>query len=270
MVYKGTVRKNDIEMNYCRFGGGDRTFVIIPGLSVKSVLDSADAIEAAYGTMNDVFTTYVFDRRTNMPDDYPIYEMAADTVTAMRELGLSDVNMFGASQGGMIALVIAIRYPQLISRLALGSTSPHVKYDQQRVIENWIELAQNRNAEDLCQSFGREIYPGDVYEQYKGYLSEMAKTVTDEELSRFVICAKAIRDFDVSGELYKIKCPTLALGVFEDAVLDSDATMEIAESLDYREDFALYMYRGYGHAAFDTAPDYHKRVYDFFLREDNG
>ena len=52
----------------------------------------------------------------------------------------------------------------------------------------------------------------------------------------------------------------LALGVYEDHVLDSDATMEIAENLDNREDFVLYMYTGFGHAAFDTAPDYRKRI----------
>ena len=60
-----------------------------------------------------------------------------------------------------------------------------------------------------------------------------------------------------------IKCPVLALGVFEDAVLDSDATMEIAEKLDYHKDFKLYMYVGYGHEAFDTAPDYRKRIFEF-------
>ena len=53
------------------------------------------------------------------------------------------------------------------------------------------------------------------------------------------------------------------MGVFEDAVLDADATMEIAEQLDDRPDFRLYMYIGYGHAAFDTAPDYRNRIMEF-------
>lgn len=32
--------------------------------------------------------------------------------------------------------------------------------------------------------------------------------------------------------------------------------MEIAEKLDFRPDFRLYMYMGHGHADFDDAPDY--------------
>ena len=87
--------------------------------------------------------------------------------------------------------------------------------------------------------------------------------MTDAELARFVILAESIRDFDVSDQLERIQCPVLAIGVFEDAVLDADATMEIAEKLDLRSDFRLYMYIGYGHAAFDTAPDYRDRILRF-------
>lgn len=88
--------------------------------------------------------------------------------------------------------------------------------------------------------------------------------MTDRDLERFVILAEGTKGFDVVKELDRIRCPVLAIGVFEDSVLDSDATMEIAEKLDVRPDFRLYMYTGYGHAAFDTAPDYKERILRFF------
>ena len=91
-----------------------------------------------------------------------------------------------------------------------------------------------------------------------------AQGVTDAEMERFAVFARSIRGFDVSGRLERIRCPVLAIGVYEDGVLDSDATMEIAEKLDLRPDFRLYMYIGYGHAAFDTAPDYRERILQFF------
>ena len=256
---------NGIEMDYFTLGKGDRPFVILPGLSIKSVMEAKDAVEAGYGIFMNDFTAYVFDRRKNIPDDYSIYDMADDTAAVMKEIGLSDTYVFGASQGGMIAMVLAIRYPELVGKVALGSTSPHVSKEQSAVVDRWIELAMKKDREGLCHEYGKEIYPPDVYEQYKGYFSDMAPAVTDEELERFVIFAKSIKNYDVTEELKKIKCPVLALGVFEDPVLDSDATMVIAENLDYRSDFVLYMYTGYGHAAFDTAPDYRQRVYDFFM-----
>ena len=67
--------------------------------------------------------------------------------------------------------------------------------------------------------------------------------------------------------LQKIQCPVLTTGSFEDEVLDCDATMEIAEKLDYKKDFRLYMYTGFGHASFDTAPNFRSRMYEFFMQE---
>ena len=267
MAEKGVVQKNGIEMEYCKFGNGDKVFVILPGLSIQSVMGAKDIIENNYSILKEDFTAYVFDRKKNIPSDYSIYDMADDTVVVMKELGLNDIYLFGASQGGMIAMAIAIKYPELVKKMVLGSTSAHVKPGQRKIIDRWIELAEKKDSDGLCQEYGKEIYPPDVYEQYKIVFSEMAKSVTDEELERFVILAKSIRDYDVSDELKKIECPVFALGDFEDPVLDSDATMEIAENLDHRPDFKLYMYISYGHAAFDTAPDYKQRMLDFLMKE---
>lgn len=261
-----TVRTGGFEMEYCKFGDGDKAFVILPGLSIQSVISAKDAVEDGYSIMKDDFTAYLFDRRRIIPEGYTVYDMAEDTAAVMKKLGLKDTYVFGASQGGMIAMVLAIRYPELVSKLVLGSTSSHVMPEQKKVIDNWVALAQKKDKEGLYLEFGKEIYPPEVFEQYKDYFKEAAKNVTDEELDRFIICAGAAGSFNVTDELGKINCPVLALGVYEDAVLDSDATMEIAEKLDYRDDFALYMYKGYGHAAFDTAPDYRKRIYEFFVK----
>ena len=259
-----TVQADTFSMDYFRFGRGEKTLVILPGLSVQSVMGAADAIAEAYRPIEDKFTVYVFDRRTDIPSPYPIRDMARDTAEAFRALGLKDVCIFGASQGGMIALVLAIEYPELVGRMVLGSSSANVQEAQYRVIEKWIRLAKAEDREGLYLAFGREIYPPAVFEQYREALIAAAGTVTDRDLERFVILAEGTKGFDVVKELDRIRCPVLAIGVFEDSVLDSDATMEIAEKLDVRPDFRLYMYTGYGHAAFDTAPDYKERILRFF------
>lgn len=263
----GNVKTDDFEMEYFTFGNGKKFFVLLPGLSIQSVLGAKEAVEEKFGFANDEFTTFLFDRRKDVPDGYTIYDMADDTAVAMKELGISDAYIFGASQGGMIGLVLAIRYPELVKKLALGSTSSHVLPEQRKVIDEWIRLAKEKDKMGLCHEYGKEIYPQAVYEQCKDYFTSVAESVTDAELEKFIILARSILDFDVTADLKKISCPVIALGEYNDEVLDSDATMIIAENLDYRPDFVLYMYNGYGHAAFDTAPDYTKRVFDFFMKE---
>ncbi len=258
------VELSGFAMQYFRFGAGARTLVILPGLSVQSVMGSAEAVAAAYAPMTEDYTIYVFDRRETLPETYSVQEMARDTAEAMLVLGLKDVYLFGASQGGMMALVIAIEYPALVKKLVLGSSSAHVQPEQFRVIERWIALAEANDPVGLYLAFGEEIYPPAVFEQFREALVAAGKTVTEAELRRFITLAKGIEGFDVSERVAEIQCPVLAIGVYEDAVLDADATMEIAEKLDPRPDFRLYLYMGYGHAAFDTAPDYRERIKRFF------
>lgn len=263
-VIKDTVRTDAFSMDYFRFGTGGKVLVILPGLSIQSVMVAADAVAEAYRSLEERFTIYVFDRRSDMPPRYSVHDMARDTAEAFRVLGLRDVCLFGASQGGMIALVLAIEYPELVGKMVLGSTSAHVQSEQFRVLENWARLAKAHDRVGLYLAFGEEIYPPAVFEQYREALVAAAESVTEEELRRFIILVEGTKDFNVVSELGRITCPVLAVGVFEDSVLDSDATMEIAENLDYRADFRLYMYIGYGHAAFDTAPDYRERLLRFF------
>ena len=258
-----TVTTDGVSMNYFSFGEGERPFVILPGLSIQSVMGSAEAVAQGYASLGKEYRIYVFDRRAVLPETYTVRDMARDTARAMKALGLEKACLFGASQGGMMALVIAIEYPELVDKLVLGSTSAHVKAEQYRVVENWIRLAESGDAVSLYLDFGREIYPPEVFEQYRETLIAAGESVTEEELRRFIILARGTKDFCVAEELNKIQCPVLAIGVFEDAVLDSDATMEIAEKLDLRPDFRLFMYMGYGHAAFDTAPDYKARILRF-------
>ena len=257
------VRTGEFTMEYFRFGRGEKTLVILPGLSVRSVMGAGDAIAKAYRPLEDAYTIYVFDRRADLPDPYPIREMARDTAKAMKSLGMEKISLFGASQGGMIALVIAIEYPELVGKLVLGSTAAKIGETEFRKLGKWIRLAKEKDREGLYLAFGREIYPPSVFEEHRESLKRGAAKVTNEDLRRFIILAEGSEGFDAVAEVEKIACPVLIIGAYEDRVLDSDATMEIAEKLDVRPDFRLYMYTGFGHAAFDTAPDYKERILKF-------
>ena len=262
-----TVKTDAFTMDYFQFGQGKETLVILPGLSVQSVMDSADAVAEAYQLLTDDFTIYVFDRRKELPAIYSVYEMAQDTAEAFRALGLNQMCLFGASQGGMIAMEIAIEQPELVQKLVLGSTSACVAETQYRTVEKWIQLAKAGNTMDLYLGFGETLYPQDVFEQSRVLLAKAAKCVTDEDLNRFIILAEGMKNFDVTNDLEKIACPVLVIGSIDDQVLGADATAQIAEHLNKRSDFELYMYDGYGHAAYDTAPDYKERILRFLEPE---
>lgn len=53
-----------------------------------------------------------------------IEEMARDAVTFVKARGLSTVDLFGFSMGGMVAQVIAAEHPALVRRVILAGTGP--------------------------------------------------------------------------------------------------------------------------------------------------
>ena len=92
----------------------------------------------------------------------------------------------------------------------------------------------------------------------------MAKTVNENELKRFITLVKGTEGFDARNRMSSIKCPVLAIGDTTDQVLGADATPQIAALQKENPRFEMYMYSGYGHAVYDTAPDYTHRLYIFF------
>lgn len=247
-------------MNYLKFGTGDKTLVMIPGLSVQSVLLMGDAVKNAFRAYEKDYTAYLIDRREDMPPVYTVADMARDTADKMKELGLKDVCLFGASQGGMIAMLIAAWYPELVHKLVLGSTAAKVSETGNDVLDQWIDLAKERKGEDLYLAFGEKIYPPALFAQYKELLIAAGKSVKPEEFDRFVIGATGAVGFDATAELDKIKCPVLVMGAEDDKVLGPEASYFLARRLGCQ----LYMYTGYGHACYDTAPDYRERMFRFF------
>ncbi len=118
----------------------------------------------------------------------------------------------------------------------------------------------------MYDAFAKAIYPDSVYEQYKSLFADLARTVTQEDLDRFIVLCEMTRGFNVLDDLNQISCPTLVLGSEDDKVLGAEASRKIADKLKDKPGSEFYMYDGYGHAAYDTAPDYLERVLNF-LRE---
>ena len=192
-------------MDYFRFGHGKENFVILPGLSVQSVMGFAESVASAYQILTDDFTVYLFDRRKELPESYPVREMARDTAEVLRTLGLDQVYLFGASQGGMIAMEIAFEYPELVKKLILGSTAACMTDAGYQTVENWIRLAEAGEKTELYLAFGEAIYPKALFESSRDLLTLAAETVTDEELRRFIILAEGMKGFDVLEDLRKIR-----------------------------------------------------------------
>lgn len=252
---------DNAELEYFSFGTGKHTLVILPGLGTRSILFAQMMITAAYKTFSTDFTIYVFDRRKNIPSPYTVREMARDTANVMRHLGLRNADVFGTSLGGMVAQYLAIDHPDLVHSLILASTTSHANERILTISERWASAADCGDLASLTEQFTKLLYSASTVEKFGSMLAHMNDGLTEQDLRRFSVQARAIQTFDAYGELECITCPVLVIGVKDDKVLTGEASEEIAAKLGCE----LYMYPNtYGHCVFDEAPDYKDRIMHFF------
>ena len=246
-----TVVMGEKEMEWFHFGNEDGPkVVILPGVSLKSVMGSKDAIISAYSYLAEDYDVYLFERIRILPGKYDITDMAEDTLRAVKAIGLKEINVMGASMGGMIALQMAILDPETVKSIMLCSTAARV-YDP-TALENWKTLAEERNLPELMQAFGEDVYSPSFFEQYKDIILASGDGATEQDYMNFIISLKGILSFDCYDRLKDIKCPALVIGASEDKILSKWGSIELATGLQCDS----FIYEGYGHGVDDEAPDY--------------
>lgn len=259
-----TFTAKGIEIDYLKFGNGERNLIIIPGLSIKSVMESAGAVADAYNVFCEDYTVYLFDRNKKIKNSTTIYDMASSTAAAIHSLGIESADFFGVSQGGMIAQCIAVEYPELVHKMVLGSTLSKINKTTEKTLGEWIDLAKKKDIKSLCENFVKKLFSKDFCDKFGELIVNMNLDVTNDELERFICLASATDGFDIHKNLGKIKCPVLILGAENDKVVTGEASKQMHEKFPNSE---IYMYGGdYGHGVYDEAPDYKTRILEFLKK----
>lgn len=256
-----SVKTEDFEMRYVHFGNrlGDPV-VILPGLSIKSVMESYQAIARQYTIFADNSDVYLFDRREDVPQGYDMDTMAEDTIKAMDTVGIRNAYLLGVSQGGMLAQLIAVKRPDLVKKMVLCSTAANVEPEEENRIKDWMILAQQGRREELAMAFARLVYSPEIVEENSQLFADMATSFTEDELARFVIMAGATTGFDLREKLKEINCPTLVIAGDSDRIFSVKKAEELAEMV--KGD--LYIYENGSHAVYDEKANFPERIFIYF------
>lgn len=256
-----TISTGSFEMDYAVFGTGSTPMVILPGMSLHPVTQSAGSVAAAYRCFAEECTVYLFDRKRNMQKGYEIIDMAEDTALAMEILGIRKSLLYGASQGGMMAMAIAVNHPELVGKLALASTSARKTECGHATMRRWAALADTGDPAALNRDIFRNVYSKAFYEKYKRAFERIENNGTPEELRAFRASTDASINFDIYDRLVEIKCPVQLYGMENDSVLGGEGIKDIAIKLGCE----ACIYPGTGHALYDEDRDFPEKLKKFFL-----
>jgi len=132
---------------------------------------------------------------------YLLNDMANDTIAVLDALDIEQAHIVGASMGGMIAQIVAARYPERsISLVSIMSTTgaPHLPAASSDASSQIQKLADNDQEDDLTsQMRARGFFPASIPRQLMAI----------------------IKTGDRSAEVAAIKVPTLVLHGADDTLL---------------------------------------------------
>lgn len=252
----------DVSFDYIQFGSGEKTLLMIQGLNTNRIKGAGLSLAYMYRIFAKEYTVYLFDRRDEVYEGITVKDMAMDIAAAMDELGLKNADVFGVSQGGMIAQYLAMERPDLVHKLVLAVTASRNNSTIESVVQNWITMTEQGDFKTLVLDMAKKMYSDEYAKRYQLFMPLLAVVQKPKDVERFLILSKACLTCNTYDSLEKIKCPVFIIGGKQDKVVTGEASEEIAEKLCCE----IYMYEKLGHAAYEEACDFNQRVYDFLRK----
>ncbi|MFJ9815273.1 alpha/beta fold hydrolase [Streptomyces sp. NPDC101151] len=155
----------------------------------------------------------------------------ADAAAALiRERG-TNAHVLGVSWGGVIALRLAVRHPDLVTSLIVADSSPGSGTDAAKAAgmrQRAAELAELGPRAFAERRGPRLVSPGAPPELVSRVVDTMAASV---RLPGYAYAAESMAAADLRGELATIAAPTLVLCGDQDAVTGVEASQAIAGAI---------------------------------------
>jgi len=185
--------------------------------------------------------------------------LARDVVDLLDHLGVDRAHLAGSSAGAIVAMKVALDFPERVGTLGIFASTPGLKPSNVDAAA-WVARIQAKGlrgflADTLADRFDLAQVPPDFVEWW---LDESAKTSPDV-LARFVPLMASV---DLTGALGAIRCPALAVVPDHDPI----SSMAQYETLRSIPDIEFVVYRGLPHNITDAVPDRCARELARFLR----
>lgn len=264
-AHNENIKIGNTDMDYVSFGTGKKNLVMIIGLNdgIFPVKGTALPLALAYRIFAPYYTVYVFGRKNKLEEGYSTRDMAKDQAEVMRTLGITEADVIGVSQGGMVAQYLAIDHPELVNKLVLAVTSSGQNDIIQTAVNKWIQLAAEMDYKNLLIDSAEKAYTEKRLKKYRPIYPFLGLLKKPKSLERFLIQANACLEHDAHSELHRISCPTLIIGGALDQIVGAAASRELARAIKGSK---LYIYKDYGHTAYEEAKDFNRRILYFFLK----
>ena len=173
---------------------------------------------------------------TDAPEGpYTLEQMAEDIKALLQTLGIPRTHFMGLSMGGMIAQVLALKYPSLLRSLILCDTSSRIPEEALPVWEERFELAQKQGMDSLVEPTMERWFTASFRREPLPVLDKIRGMIRVTPLKGYLGCSRAIMGLNLTERLSEIALPTLIVVGEEDPGTPVSASQAIHEQINGSE-----------------------------------
>ncbi len=197
---------------------------------------------------------------------YDLERMALDAIEVLDAAGVDSAHVMGASMGGVIAQILAVRHPERIRSLVLACTACRHQGWRRWLLEQWAEEARDQGMRVWAQHNLRWIVGPRSMRRFWPAFNALSGVFISAPAHAFVAQVRAILDIDegLRDEVPDHTPPTLVICGSQDILTPQSDSEELAELIPGAE---LVVVRGASHGFMvEAAPAFNRVVGEFLGR----
>ena len=197
---------------------------------------------------------------------YSIEQMADDAVAVMDDAGVDAAHVVGASMGGAISQLLAVRHPSRVLSLTLACTACRNHPWRRALLERWMATALERGMGAMTNEAARWVMAPRSFRRLVPAFGWLGPLAMGRPAHSFVAQVRAIlaADEGLAEQLQTITVPTLVIVGNQDILTPRGDSEEIADRIPGAE---LVVISGAAHGFMvEHASTFNKILQDFLRR----
>jgi 3-oxoadipate enol-lactonase len=162
---------------------------------------------------------------------YTLEQMAEDAVSVLDAAGVDRAHVMGASMGGAIAQILAVRHPERVRSLVLACTACENHAWRRELLAQWAAVANERGMREMSQRAMRWLVGGRSLRRYSPALGMLGPLAMRMPSYAFASQVRAILDIDdsIRFQLKSLDVPTLVVVGNQDILTPRGDSEQLAE-----------------------------------------
>ncbi|MFY9480341.1 MAG: alpha/beta fold hydrolase [Ilumatobacteraceae bacterium] len=168
---------------------------------------------------------------------FTLEQMADDAIAVLDAAGVETAHVVGASMGGVISQIIAVKYPHRVRSLTLVCTACRNHPWRQELLQSWAHTAEKKGMIEVGKEAAQWVMSPRSFRRLVPAFTWMGPLAALRPRHSFVSQIQAILDTreDLVDELSSITAPTMVIVGNQDILTPRGDSEEIAERIPNAE-----------------------------------